>query len=75
LDRAYYYTSFYKLNKNNILNYFKKLTEIMKERDKYTKDVVNDFEVIIPAQIKNKIVVDHLGITQIFSCFDIIDNI
>lgn len=74
-DRDYYYTSFYKLNKNEVLHYFESLNNIMKEKDEYTKDIVNDFEVIIPRQITNKIIVDHLGITQIFSCFNVIDNI
>jgi len=75
LDREYYYTSFYKLNKDDILDYFEKLKDIMKEKDKYTKNVVNDFEVIIPGKVNNKVIVDNLGITQIFSCFKLIDNI
>jgi hypothetical protein len=75
IDREYYYTSFYKINKNEILDYFESLNNIMKETYKYTKDTVNDFEVIIPGKVENKVIVRHLGITQIFSCFNIIDNI
>ncbi len=35
----------------------------------------NDFEVIMPALLDNKVTVNNLGITQLFSCWKTIDNV
>jgi len=73
-DREYYYTSFYKISIYKIIDYFKILSKIMNEKNKYTS-LPNDFEVIVPGLIDNKVIISNLGITQIISCWNIIDNI
>jgi hypothetical protein len=74
-DRDYYYTSFYKLNNDKLLEYFDELNIIFKERDNYNENTINDFEVIIPSKISDKFVINNLGITQIISVWNIIDEI
>lgn len=75
VDREYYYTSFYKLNKEILGHYFSSLIKVMNNPDKFT-DKHTDLEVIIPKLLKNKfITVDNIGITQLYSAWDKIDNI
>jgi hypothetical protein len=75
-DRDYYYTSFYKISNKNVLDYFKLLVKIMNERNKYMlNNKVQDYEVFMPSLLCDKVIVSHLGITQIFSCWNTIDNI
>ena len=76
IDRDYYYTSFYKISNNNILDYFKSLSTIINERNKYIiSNDIKDFEVIMPILLNNKVIVNHLGITQLLSCWKTIDTI
>jgi hypothetical protein len=75
-DSEYYYTSFYKISISSILDYFKLLNKIICEKNKYMiNNSKNDFEVIMPALLNNKVNVNNLGITQLFSCWKIIDNV
>lgn len=75
-DRDYYYTSFYKISNKNVLDYFKLLVKIMNERNKYMlNNKVQDYEVFMPPLLCDKVIVSHLGITQIFSCWNTVDNI
>jgi hypothetical protein len=75
VDRDYYFTSFYKLNPNILTKYFDQLNDIITNKHLYNENTVNDIEVIVPNRIKNKKNVDNLGITQIFSVWNKIDNI
>jgi hypothetical protein len=74
-DRNYYYTSFYKLNKNILEFYFSKLKEAMDNKEIYMNDK-SDLEVIIPSLLKDKFTtVDNIGLTQIYSVWNKIDYI
>jgi hypothetical protein len=65
-DRGEYcYTSFYKLNKTIIPHYFNSLRTL--DEVYVSKLQWNDLEVIIPPIIKNKVLVENLGITQLIS--------
>ena len=75
LDRDYYFTSFYKLEPNTLVKYFSELNNVMNNSDKYNKSRVNDFEVIVPKIIENKTLINNLGITQIYSVWNQIDNV
>jgi hypothetical protein len=75
VDRDYYFTSFYKLNPNILIKYFDQLNDIIANKHLYNENTVNDIEVIVPNRIKNKKNIDNLGITQIFSVWNKIDNI
>ena len=74
-NRDYYYTSFYKLNSNILLEYFEQLNIILSEKDSYNENTVSDFEVVVPSKIANKTIMNHLGITQIYSVWNKIENI
>ena len=75
LNRDYYFTSFYKLTPDILIEYFESLNDIMINKDIYNENTVNDIEVIVPNKIKNKNMINNLGITQIFSVWNKIDNI
>jgi hypothetical protein len=63
-DREYYYTSFYKLEKNTLDYYFNKLSYYFNHYKNYT-DIVPDIEVIVPFILKNNFAeLITLGITQ-----------
>jgi len=74
-DRDYFYTSFYKLNKNILLDYFEELVKIFEEKDNYNENTINDIEVVVPSKIQDKTLVENLGITQIFAVWDLINQI
>lgn len=74
-DRDYYYTSFYKLTPSILAEYFEQLNIILSEENLYNENTVSDFEVVIPSKIKNKTIITNLGVTQIFSVWNTIDNI
>jgi hypothetical protein len=74
-DRDYYYTSFYKLNTNILLEYFQNMRKIFEEKDKYNENTINDIEVILPSKIQDKTLIENLGITQIFAVWNIINQI
>jgi hypothetical protein len=72
-DRTYYYTSFYKLTNNFLPTYFSEILDIYSNKDKYYK---NDLEVIFSEKFgKHITLIDELGITQNFACWNISDNI
>jgi hypothetical protein len=76
LDRDYYYTSFYKINSNKILDYFDILKNIEKEKKKYSStNIPNDFEVILPSKINDKKEITNLGITQVIAVWNQINEI
>lgn len=75
LNRDYYFTSFYKLTPDILIEYFESLNDILINKDIYNENTVNDIEVIVPNKIKNKNMINNLGITQIFSVWNKIDNI
>ena len=76
LDRDYYYTSFYKINSNKILDYFEILKNIENEKEKYSStNNVFDFEVVLPNKINDKKLINCLGITQLISVWNQIDDI
>ena len=63
-DRNYYYTCFYKLDKNILHEYFNNLFNLRNNKEKY-ENHFSDIEVIVPHTIIDKItLVDTLGITQ-----------
>jgi len=75
-NRNYYYTSFYKLDKNFLHEYFMNLYKIMIEKDDPIEDLKqqkqfncnHDIEVIIPEKIIEKITLTkYLGITQLLA--------
>ena len=62
LDRDYYFTCFFKLNRKILYSYFDSLKKIRKNKEKYTH---MDCEMIIPHILaKYKKNVENLGITQ-----------
>jgi len=72
-NKIYNYTSFYKLNKNILPFYFTNLEKIINEKN---IPEPNDLEVIIANMLKDKItLIDNLGLTQIISIYDLINNI
>jgi hypothetical protein len=73
-DRQYYYTSFYKLNNTTIKTFFKNFKNIFQNKHQYK---YCDYECIIPNIIKDDITLFKgiMGITQIYSCFKVIDFI
>ena len=72
-DRRYFYTSFYKLTNNFLPTYFSELLDVYSNRDKYYE---KDLEVIFSEKfIKHITLVDELGITQNFACWNISDSI
>jgi hypothetical protein len=74
-DRDYYYTSFYKLDKDILKEYFEKLIIINKNKEKYSS-VGYDFEVVVPNTIIDNItLIDTLGITQRISVYGGINEI
>jgi hypothetical protein len=75
LDRDYYYTSFYKLDKNILKEYFEKLILLRDNKHLYENNY-SDIEVIVPNSIIDKITqVDTLGITQRIAVTGNIDEI
>jgi hypothetical protein len=74
LDKDYFFTSFYKLEPNTLIKYFTGLNNIMNNVNNY-EDCVNDFEVIVPKIIKNKTLINNLGVTQVFSVWNVINNV
>jgi hypothetical protein len=75
LDRDYFYTSFYKLDKSILKEYFNNLNILRNNKEKYTANGY-DFEVIVPNIIIDKIsLVYNLGITQRIATDATIDDI
>ena len=79
VDKDYYFTCFYKLNKDIILNYFNELKNIIENQELYKN---MDCEVILGDKIKkygNFKEIDNLGITQKIAikseCIDKFNNI
>ena len=70
--KDYYFTSFYKLDKNILQYFFEKIIQLFNNLHLYLK---YDYEIIIPSLIKDKKIITNLGITQIFGSFNIINNI
>ena len=72
-DKNYYYTSFFKLSNAFLEEYFLKLMNIFENRG----DFFNlDLEVIYSIHFSDNITLkDKLGITQIFSCWNKINDI
>ena len=74
-DRKYYYTCFFKLNKNILNEYFENLKNLFNNKDKFMNPG-DDCEVIIPETINEKItLVENLGITQRIAVESIIEEI
>jgi len=72
-DREYFYTSFFKLNKNFLSFYFNNLIDILYNKTQYYN---KDLEVIFGYKFKNDMtLVDTLGLTQRYSCWKHIDEI
>ena len=75
LDKEYYYTSFFKLDKSILNEYFIKLKNLLDNKDKY-ENKYSDCEVILPNLIIDKIsLLDNLGITQRISVYGGSDEI
>jgi mannosyltransferase OCH1-like enzyme len=75
MHKKYYFTSFYKLSKNILVEYFNNLKELFNNKEKYENNY-SDFEVIVPNSIIDKItLIDHLGITQKIATSNIVDSI
>ena len=76
LDKNYYYTSFYKIKTNKLIEYFDILKNIEKQKHVYSSaNAINDFEVVMPNKINDKKELKTLGITQIISVWNQIDEI
>jgi hypothetical protein len=74
-NKEYYYTCFYKLNSNLIPTYFKTLNVILETKKIYENEY-SDLEVILPKFFKDRMkLVDNLGITQIISVYNFIEDI
>ena len=72
-DRTYFYTCFYKMTNQFLPTYFNQLIDVYLKKDKYFN---KDMEVIFAEQFNQHIsLIDVLGITQLFSCWNIIDKI
>ena len=75
LDKEYYYTSFFKLEKGILNEYFEKLKKLVDNKEKY-ENKQSDCEVILPNLIMDKItLLDNLGITQRISVYGGTDDI
>jgi len=76
-DRKYYYTSFYKISKSNLEQYFTVFEEFYKEcQNSNYYDNGIDFEVVVPQKLHfNFKTVERLGITQNIAVWDQKDNI
>ena len=75
LDRDYFYTSFYKLDKSILKDYFNNLNTLRNNKENYSSKGY-DFEVIVPNTIIDKIsLVNNLGITQRIAVTGSIDDI
>jgi hypothetical protein len=69
----YYFTCFYKLDKNILIEYHNKLNYLLNNQIEY---IDNDLEIILPDLLKEYISeVDNLGITQRISVWNVISNI
>lgn len=71
----YYYTSFYKLNPSILVDYFEKLKIILADKDSYIETPKHHFEAIVPQAVQYKNLILTLGITQLVSVVDTVDNI
>ena len=72
-DRMYFYTCFYKMTNQFLPTYFNQLIDIYLKKEKYFN---KDMEVIFAEKFNQYIsLIDELGITQLFSCWNIIDKI
>lgn len=66
-ERDYYYTSFFKISKNFLPEYFLKLIDIYENKGDYFN---LDLEVIYgKCFLENMTLVDKLGVTQLISCW------
>jgi hypothetical protein len=69
----YYFTSFYKLDKNILIYYHNKLKYLLNNKIEYLD---NDLEIILPDLIKKYISeIDNLGITQRIAVWNEISKI
>jgi hypothetical protein len=72
-DRNYWYTCFYKINKNFIDTYFERLKNILKDKNKY---VNMDLEVIFSTIFKHDFTLtNNLGVTQNIAVWNEINSI
>ena len=75
-DRDYYYTSFYKIKSDKLIEYFNTLKNIENQKETYSStNIINDFEVVMPSKINDKKEITTLGITQIVSVWSQTDEI
>jgi len=71
--KEYYFTCFFKLDKNILIEYYNKLKKLLLEK---TMETDNDCEIILPRLIKNNITkIKNLGITQRIAVWKEISNI
>ncbi len=70
--KNYYFTSFYKIDKNVLQDFFENIIQLFHNLHLYLK---YDYEIVIPGLIKDKKLLTILGITQIFGSFNKINNI
>jgi hypothetical protein len=74
-DREYYYTSFYKLNKDTLSKYYTLLQNVLDNKELYMHDKA-DLEVIIPSILNyNFKTIDNIGLTQFYSVSNKVDQI
>jgi hypothetical protein len=75
-DRKYYYTSFYKISKSNLNNYYEAIIDIF-NHSKISDNYYNvDWEVILAKQLNyNFIEIPNLGITQNISVWNQTDKV
>jgi hypothetical protein len=74
-DRSYYYTCFYKLDKNILYEIYEIFSTFVKNKEKYMNNY-SDFEVIFPNTIIDKItMIDTLGIIENIGVWKKITNI
>lgn len=74
-DREYYYTSFYKLNKDTLPKYYTLLQNVLDNKELYMHDKA-DLEVIIPSILNyNFKTIDNIGLTQFYSVWNKVDQI
>ena len=75
LDRKYYYTCFYKLDKSILKEVYDIFTELIINKNLYMNNF-SDLEVIFPNKIINKIkLVDTLGVVENIGVWEKIKNI
>jgi len=73
IDRDYYYTSFFKISKTFLSDYFFKLIDIFENKGEYFD---MDLEVIYgKCFLENMTLVSNLGITQLIACLPEVSNI